>query len=310
MATYFIGDIHGCYDTFQRLLDKINYDSSHDRLLFTGDLVGRGKDPLKTVNCVRQIQRDNPATQIVLGNHDLHLIAIFCGGYELSKAPDPTLMQVLQSPDAREIIDWFIGLPLIHQVQPESEAEAAHTETHPKDIVLVHAGIPHTWPIQQAQEHADFASEKLRTRYISSFGDSQNSTSTPDFPPEFRGTDIGELTHQLYGDHPRSLDGAQTETEKIRVIINYLTRMRMCAADGSADFAYNGTPADGPEGYQPWFAHQRQDKQLIVFGHWAALGGKTDREDFWAMDHACAWGKQLAAKRLEDRQLFVVDSVG
>ena len=294
MATYFVGDVHGCCDELEQILNLIEYRDSEDRLFFTGDLVGRGPSPLRTLHLVRSLQQDNPNVQSVLGNHDLHLISLFHGGYELDKNPDLTLMQVLQDELAAELIKWLVKCPLLYI---------------DKDFVLVHAGIPHIWDLQQAQELADYATRYLqeqREGFVMEL--KQKKNIQPGQIPAWRSTEFGELLHNLYGDTPCSLAEAKTHNEKLRVIINSFTRMRMCAADGTMRLDFSCAPSKGPNGYVPWFSYPRQTDGLIVFGHWAALNGTTGQDNMWAMDYGCAWGRKLAAKRLEDGKVFLVDS--
>ncbi len=305
MATYFIGDVHGCHDELQLLLDKINYDSNKDRLLFTGDLVGRGAKPLATLKLAKSLLEQNSANQIVLGNHDLHLIALYCGGYELNKNPDPTLIQVLEDDDAGQLINWLIHLPLIYN-DPEDKC------------TLVHAGIPHIWTLAQALENAAIIQQEIRYTYISSFGEDETANSINFVvTAPFLGNDLGKLLASLYGNSPTNLQDAQNETDLIRTMLNYFTRMRLSNPAGAMALSYNGPAATTPTdlrdaGYAPWFSHDRGNNftdahKPIVFGHWAALGGVTNRDDIWALDYGCAWGKQLAAKRLEDAKLFLVE---
>lgn len=306
MATYFIGDVHGCHKELTLLLDKINYDNKQDRLFLTGDLVGRGPQPLATLELARSLLKDNPANKIVLGNHDLHLISLFCGGYDISRNPDPTLMQVINNDSAADLIDWLIHLPLVH-----NDAEDKFT--------LVHAGIPHIWTTEQALANADKVKDKILNTYIRDYP-SRGGSNSPDnshgptrVSHGFKANDTGKLLASLYGNSPTHINAAQDETEVIRTLLNYFTRMRLCNSEGAMELAYNG-PADSiPPQYadqSPWFSHDRQaDSNLIVFGHWAAVGGVTNRDDIWALDHGCAWGRQLAAKRLEDAQLFLIDCV-
>ena len=361
MATYFIGDVHGCCAELNLLLDKINYDSTKDRLMLTGDLVGRGPDPLATLKLARGLLRDNPANQVVLGNHDLHMISLYCGGYEISKNPDPTLMQVLANQSVSELIGWLISLPLMYHDQQDN-------------FTLVHAGIPHIWTNTQALQKAAYVKDKIYSTYLKwleeieagagdvgdvaglegsedSQGTSQASKATsrdggalgsasaaasdssysavsPIYAP-FLGNQIGKLLASLYGNSPGKLEDAQNETEQLRTTLNYFTRMRMCNPQGKMELGYNGPPTTmevspdvtsnaSADRYAPWFSYDRIDggnrsragtarKNLIVFGHWAAAEGVTDRDDIWAMDYGCAWGRKLAAKRLEDSKMFFVD---
>ena len=310
MATYFIGDVHGCCEELKLLLKKINYDNKQDRLCFTGDLVGRGPAPLATLRLTRSLLAENPDNKIVLGNHDLHLISLFCGGYDINKNPDPTLNEVLRDEAAADIIDWLVHLPLVYHDQQDN-------------FTLVHAGIPHIWTIEQALTNAAKVKDKILSTYKSdhtSRGGSNSPSNDPlvgggpkAVPHGFMSDDTAKLLASLYGNSPNHLDEAQGETEIIRTMLNYFTRMRLCSPEGRMELAYNGPAEAIPAQYKgqiPWFSHRRQeDSKLIVFGHWAAIGGVTNRDDIWGLDYACAWGRHLAAKRLEDAELFCVDCV-
>ena len=288
MASYFIGDVHGCYDELAKMLDTISYQPSQDKLLFTGDLVGRGSEPYKTLRFVHSLQQENPEVKVVLGNHDLHLIAIYFGGYDRDKNHDATLNQIIDASDAQQIIEWLLHQSLLYWNKQDN-------------YVLVHAGIPHIWSIEEAASHAIYAEQQLQSTYAS--GDSPDNS--PDNIPAAH-IAMQKLMSGLYGNQPSSMDEVSNESERLRIIINYLTRMRFCTAEGKMELSNAGAAAEVPANCAAWFDYARKEKTLIVFGHWSAIRGVTSQEKMLAMDYGCAWGLHLAAKRLEDGKLFKV----
>lgn len=331
MASYFIGDLHGCYNELVKILDKISYDSNKDKLLFTGDLVGRGPYPLKALNLVRSLQQNSSEVRVVLGNHDLHLITVYFGGYDRNKNRDKTLEQVLDADNAAELIEWLLYQPLMYWNKQEN-------------YVLVHAGIPHIWNLKQAQALARQTESKLKkvykkvykgehdgefARLINNTADAKEKKPQTIVHEDYKAKyklkkelssvqeKINNNTHRqnammhlmsgLYGNQPDILSKATNEIEQLRVIINYFTRMRLCSNKGSLELSYKGAIGSAPPGYAPWFSYPRKEKKcLIVFGHWAALNGKSGYHNMLALDYGCVWGAALAAKRLEDGKTFKV----
>ena len=131
MATYAIGDVQGCYEPLRHLLEKINFDDDLDRLWFVGELVNRGPQSLETLRFVRDL---GTRANTVLGNHDLHLLAIFYGGHGTRKGD--TLDDILQAPDCEQLASWLRTLPLMYENDRQ---------------VMVHAGIPHIWDLEFAR---------------------------------------------------------------------------------------------------------------------------------------------------------------
>lgn len=258
--TYAIGDIQGCYDPLRELIDALPYDANNDRLWFVGDLVNRGPKNLETLEYVRSL--GSKAT-VVLGNHDLHLLAIVFGGKNPQK--NDTFQDVLESPKCDELCHWLRHQPLIH-------CEA--------DKVMVHAGIPHIWTVEKALEYAQEVEHTLRGAYYASYFE------------------------QMYGRFPDQWHPDLSGMDRLRIITNYLTRMRFIATDGHLEFAHKEGLATCPEGFKGWFEYPRPDSQNIVFGHWAALEGKTSDPQAIATDTGCVWGRELTAVRLEDNKLF------
>ena len=275
MAIYAVGDIQGCYQSLQRLLDQVNFDPAADRLWAVGDLVNRGPESLKTLRFLKSLGSQFTA---VLGNHDLHLLALSEGIKNPAKAP--TLQQVLEAPDCAELLGWLSKWPL------------AHFETvNECDYLMVHAGIPPNWSIKQTLNRSREVAEVLQ------------------------GASRTEFLREMYGDLPDQWHSSISGYERLRLITNSLTRMRFCSAKGALELMTKSGPQTAPGGYQPWFSYPRKtDKNThIIFGHWAALDGDTGDSALGsrihALDTGCVWGKQLTMMRLEDRQLFSTDCV-
>jgi bis(5'-nucleosyl)-tetraphosphatase (symmetrical) len=263
MATYAIGDVQGCYDELQALLARIGFNASQDRLWFVGDLVNRGPKSLAVLRFVREL---GERAITVLGNHDLHLITQY-EGFE-KKRKDDTFTDVLDAPDARELIDWLRARPMMHL-----EGNWA----------MVHAGLLPTWTIEKADSLAREAEHALRA------------------------TGYRDFLANMYGSKPVRWDDALAGWDRLRVIVNAMTRMRFCKPDGEMDFHTTGkTP---PTGFLAWHQTRKNPEQKIVFGHWSTAGLQLD-ERVAGIDTGCIWGGPLTALRLEDRWLVQVPSPG
>lgn len=266
MATYAIGDIQGCIDPLEALLDKINYDTSKDQLWFTGDLVNRGPDSLRSLRLISKL----PNTISVLGNHDLHLLALRLApsAYETTH----NLQPILAAHDCDELINWLRHRPLVHH-----DAHLKYT--------LVHAGILPTWSIIEALDRAAEVTSVLQSEAASHF------------------------LQAMYGNQPDTWSDTLAGWDRLRFIVNTFTRMRLCNRAGALVLDIKGPP--DPQNYDliPWYQHplKQNQNERIVFGHWAALMGKTDTPNVFALDTGCVWGNQLTALRLEDQQRFAVE---
>jgi bis(5'-nucleosyl)-tetraphosphatase (symmetrical) len=209
---------------------------------------------------------------VVLGNHDLHLLAVAYGVRELSLKD--TLDDILSAPDRDDLVDWLRHRPLVHH-----DASLG--------FVMAHAGIAPAWDVA-------FAKQLGREVEMALQGDAP-----------------GAFLQHMFGDQPSGWDNQLTGADRLRCIVNYLTRMRYCYADGRLELSYKGMISDKPQTLIPWFdvptRVNKEDK--IVFGHWAALGGKADVPNVYPIDTGCAWGRQLTALRLEDEQLFSVQAM-
>ncbi len=259
MAVYVIGDVQGCYSRLARLLDKIRFDPACDKLWFCGDLVNRGPESLQTLRFVRTLG-DSAIT--VLGNHDLHLLAIFHTRQVISESN--SLSEIILSPDCEELIAWLQSQPLVHY-----DADL--------NFLLVHAGIHADWDITQAIKYAGEVEQVLH---------GENS--------EF-------FFRQMYGDQPDRWSDDLTGIRRLRCITNILTRLRFYTADGRFEYKSNGSPRHHANaGLVPWFeTNQRLNTPVrIVFGHWSTLKVGVYGQHF-AIDGGCVWGRKFIALRID-----------
>lgn len=270
VADYAIGDVQGCYQPLLRLLDLIHFDDKADRLWFVGDLVNRGPQSLAVLRFIRQLPI---APRITLGNHDLHLIHSLFVNQARNNADD-TLQDCLQAPDKFELGHWLRKQPLLVH-DPEL------------NIVMSHAGIAPVWDLAQAKSCAQELEQVL---------------SGPDFQ---------SFLHPMYGNEPDHWSDQLEGMARLRVICNYFTRMRFCNQQGGLVLHYKGSVAQAPINLYPWYnvPHRLEIAADILFGHWAALGGKCPHPRIYALDTGCYWGGQLTALRLSDKKRFAVSGV-
>jgi bis(5'-nucleosyl)-tetraphosphatase (symmetrical) len=263
MATYAIGDIQGCHEALDRLLDAIRFDPAADRLWLVGDLVNRGPNSLATLRFVRSL---GSGATTILGNHDLHLITVAAGYAKLHRGD--TLDEVLAAPDCDELLGWLRQQKLMHVED---------------GIAMVHAGLLPQWTVEQALALAREFEAALRS-------------------PEYR-----DLLSTMYGNRPDAWSDDLVGADRLRVIVNAMTRMRLCTDDGRMEFTHKGSADNLPAGFVPWFnvAERRSRDSLVIFGHWSALG-LFPTTNVIGLDSGCLWGGALSALRLEDRQIFQV----
>lgn len=258
MSVYAIGDLQGCYDELQRLLERIQFDANKDTLWFVGDIVNRGPQSLQ---CLRYIIELGDAAITVLGNHDLCLIASSLS-IRKTGATD-TLDEILQAPDRDELIDWLRRQPLM--VRDDT-----------LDYSMVHAGLAPQWTSEQALDLS-----KEVTAVIS-------------------GPDYREFFQSMYGNHPVCWSDELRGMDRLRFIVNAMTRMRYCTAQGELDFKQNGAPGSQPDGLFPWYEidGRRSAGEKIIAGHWSTLG-RLEKNNVYALDTGCVWGGQLTAMRID-----------
>ena len=263
---YVIGDLQGCYAAFQALLDVIDFDKTQDKLWFAGDLVARGEDSLSTLRLVKSLCEEGAAAT-VLGNHDLNLIAVWRGAAKLRKK-DKTA-PIFAAPDCDALLNWLRHQPLL-----------AYPDEH---TVLVHAGIPPHWQIREAEGYAREVARQLQS-------------SLPQ---------LDRLLPHLYRKEADVWHDDMHGFARIRAIANYLTRMRLCRADGLLEFSFSaGLDEQMPKDFAPWFSWQVPRERKVLFGHWAALEAEVDLPQARALDGGCVWGNHLLAYRLGDGEVF------
>ena len=258
MTTYAIGDLQGCLSPLKRLLDKLNFDPATDKLWFVGDLVNRGPESLQTLRYVRAL--GNSAIT-VLGNHDLHLLAVM-QGVRTASSKD-TLSDILRAHDREPLRDWLRQCPLLH-----------HDDA--LNYTLVHAGIHPAWDLTLAQLLADDIHRVLR---------SDNYT---------------EFLEHMYGNTPVAWSRTHGKRKRRRFTVNVFTRMRYCDRDGNLDFSYNGAPRSAPAELLPWYRVPSKEHAglRIIFGHWSSHPAVA-QPGIVPLDRGCLWGGCLAAFALE-----------
>jgi bis(5'-nucleosyl)-tetraphosphatase (symmetrical) len=258
MNTFVIGDVQACYDQLVELIAKIDHIDPQARLLFAGDLINRGPNSLDTLRLIKNL---GARAETVLGNHDLHLLAVACGARALHRSD--TLSAILAADDREELLHWLRHRPM-----------ALAIENH----LLVHAGVFANWNQSKTLELAHEIEVELRSEHWQ------------------------DLVRTMYGNTPTLWHDGLQGTERQRCIINALTRMRFCHADGSMDFALKEGAEKAPDHLAAWFDLPNRLSQdcTVVFGHWSSLG-LVLRDNLISLDTGCVWGGQLTAVRLQDR---------
>lgn len=258
MAVYAIGDVQGCHDELRALLRQLAFNADRDRLWFVGDLVNRGPHSLAVLRFVRDLGA-NAVT--VLGNHDLHLLAVASD----TRKPNPkdTLHEVLEASDREQLVDWLRTRPLLHE-----DAELGY--------VLIHAGLAPQWDIATAAACAVEVEAVLRS-------------------PAYR-----DFLGKMYGDRPDLWSDGLAGSDRLRFILNCFTRLRMCDAAGRLFLREKGGPWGRSDGLLPWFdvPGRASTGSNIVFGHWSLLG-RHEAPGIIALDTGCIWGGELSAVRLD-----------
>lgn len=272
MSTYAIGDLQGCYSELKTLLDHINFDNTNDQLWFAGDIVNRGPNSLE---CLRFVKSLGANARMVLGNHDLHLLAI---AYNVRQPHrKDTFDKLLNADDVEDLLNWIRQQPLlIHD--PEL------------NITMIHAGLPPQWSLKKAIKLAAETHSFIQDKKFDTF------------------------IHNMYGDQPDSWSKKLDGDDRYRFIINCFTRMRYLDNNNKLDMKETCAPGKQHKSLTPWYAKQKRKtkKDNIIFGHWSTvlLGNEKDFKQYnvYPLDTGCLWGGELTAMRLEDKKLFSVPS--
>jgi bis(5'-nucleosyl)-tetraphosphatase (symmetrical) len=258
MALYAIGDVQGCDAELGTLLASLKFSPDRDSLWFVGDLVNRGPDSLKVLRRIRAL---GDAATVILGNLDLHLLAVAYGGARLRS--DDTLDEVLTAPDRAALLEWLQERPLMHE-----DAKLR--------LCMVHAGLAPQWDLAQARDCAHELEKALRRN-------------------------PGKLFDRLYGDQPDRWEESLEGEERLRFIANCLTRLRYVDAEGRLALRAKGSPKKTQtKSLTPWFEAPaaRWRGTRIIFGHWSTLGFFRNA-DVTGLDTGCVWGDRLTALRLD-----------
>lgn len=270
MSIWAIGDLQGCYDVTCRLLEKIKFDPAADKLWFCGDLVNRGGQSLETLRLVHSLREQSV---VVLGNHDLSLLAVGARTEEEQRKVNPDLQRVVLAEDRDVLLEWLRMQRLIH-VDREL------------GWMMFHAGLAPKWTVAMAEKHAREVEAQLH------------------------GNGYRKLFRNMYGDKPSWSPGL-AGYDRSRAIINIFTRMRYCSPRGRIAMEDKGTPGTQAQGIYPWFeVPGRVERELkMVCGHWSTLG-LTITQGVHAIDTGAVWGGKLTALQLDSEELRVVQVPG
>lgn len=268
--TYIFGDVQGCYDSFRALVTRLGdtksnskpYDPDEDELWFAGDLINRGPGSLRMLE---YLYRNRERVKVVLGNHDVHFIAVAEGLEPLKKGD--TLECVLQSRKCRTYVEWL-------KEQPFYVCEGG--------VLMVHAGVWPTWKLDDLKSLGDQLSGALR-----------DISSNKDVFVKSRGLKVTRYSPDL------------EQTEKLQLALKVLTTMRFLSPSMELLEAFKGKPQESPPGFIPWHQFKRNISKSVIYGHWAAQGLKLDnKSNAFGLDAGCVWGRELVCIRLSDRKIF------
>ncbi len=260
MTVFALGDIQGCYRELRALLEQVHYDSNKDSLWLTGDIINRGPDNVETL----QFLMDQSNVQVVLGNHDLHFLAIASGIREQLKGD--TLSDLLEHKELDTFTDWLRKQPLI-RYDPDY------------GTLLVHAGVPGIWDLETAMARSDEVFDQLTNNNYRRF------------------------LQEMYGNKPSTWHNDLTGFARLRLITNFFTRMRFYRHPGEIELSQKKTQAPQGFKPWFDYRNPSLQKITILFGHWAALGC-VQRPYLAGLDTGCVWGRHLTALRVEDGRRF------
>lgn len=269
MTLYAVGDLQGSREPLELLLEAVKFDPSADQLWLTGDLVNRGKDSL---GCLRLVKGLGEAAQTVLGNHDLHLLAL--AHSDKPRKSNPDLDAILNAEDADNLLNWLRQQPLL-------------LEDPTRKLLLTHAGIPPNWSDQQAIDRARELEAVLADPHT-----------------------FNDFIQSMYGNEPSVWSDDLTGPDRWRYITNAYTRMRFCGPGGELEFSNKEGPDSPPAGMKPWFEWPTKRQHTLVFGHWAALMGKTGNDDIIALDTGYVWNNYLTLMNLDSGERWQCDTTG
>ncbi|AZN37010.1 symmetrical bis(5'-nucleosyl)-tetraphosphatase [Iodobacter ciconiae] len=260
MSRYAIGDIQGCFVELMSVVESMAFSPQSDQIFLVGDLVNRGPSSLATLRWASQTE----GVSIVLGNHDLHLLAMFAGLAQ--PKPGDTLQEVIDAPDAEHLLFWLRQQPLLIDLG---------------DVLLVHAGVSPSWPLETAKLAAQEVEMALR------------------------GDQWKDFIAVMYGNQPVEWTSDMKAFDRMRYSVNCFTRMRFVTTDGALQLKYKGEREQAPAGIKPWFelANRLLLNRRVVCGHWSALGLML-KDDVWALDTGCVWGGALTAVCLDSGKLY------
>ena len=275
MANYAIGDIQGCYKEFKLALKKVNFNLDEDYLWLVGDLINRGPDSLKLLKHIYKIKE---RTHIVLGNHDLHFLACFYGQRKLAKAD--TISKLMQSKKSLKYAKFLIEQPLIFKKEIIFKNKS-------KKVIMVHAGIPPNLSLENCfdlNKEFQVALKKNPKRILK----------------------------KVFNNPFSKFSKKMSRIDRIIFFANALTRIRACNHKGEIDFNFKGRINEIPKKLNAWFNYENSiigENSQLIFGHWAAIKGKTKKKDIFGLDTGCVWGDKLTIMRLEDNKRFQINRI-
>jgi len=268
MSTFVIGDVQGCYDELQLLLKKIDFSPSVDKLIFAGDIINKGPDSLKTINFIMSL---GDSASMVLGNHEILFLAISYNYIPLGNKD--TFNKLIKAPNLKEIQEWLCDQPLLIK---------------DKNCFITHAGIPHIWSPKKAIKRAnevEFALQNSTTRKL--------------------------LLANLFNKEVCSWDKELEGIARWLCILNYFTRMRTVDKNGKLNLKYSSNLDSIPKGFKPWFenTHKKfKPEHKLLFGHWAAIKGSTNKDNIIALDTGCVFGNKLTCYCIEKDKKYSVNA--
>lgn len=272
MSTYFVGDIHGCYNNLRMILDTVRFNPNIDTLYLTGDLVSRGP---KSLEVLRWVSNLSNKAKTVLGNHDLHLLQTYLeihnhnNNNNNNKNFKSSFNSILQASDINELIHWLRHQSILY-VNEE------------KKFLISHAGIHPNWNIFQAKQYA----QEIEMILLS---------DNPHL-----------LFYNLNKNNPlKTVYFSINKLKKIQNNLNIFTKMRYLDCHGQLNLKYKDIPKNAPSNIYPWFniPNSIVPNYSIIFGHWATLKKIKIPTGFYGLDSGCCWGEKLTILKWEDKKI-------